>query len=738
MAVMGYTDRLNACPGEGVSVMVSCAESEYNARLVRLIHGDTHPDGPGYKAIAMPSPIDGTYPGVRQEIVRGSHLEVERLVLPSEFTIAIWVWPTSLGEEERGLLGHVSASGSGLTLTMDEQGRAALSLGGQEVVRTDAGMKLERWHLVTAACDPAAGRAYVGLGPVGGQIDLTERPLAPELAELARTESPFRVGACGGAGHFNGKLEEPAVLERALSLEDCVRLHGGAPLDRLGPLLARWDFGTGFASRQVADATGNGHDGRLVNRPTRVVTGRSWKGTEIDFRRVPEQYGAIHFHDDDLDDAEWETSFTWEVPDDLASGVYGIELDSAAGEDVVPVFVRPPRGTTTSPVALLIPTFSYLAYGNEHVLSDPQAREFFAGLGMGNEMVYPSQAQDVTILAERLHSLYDVHSDGSGVCHSSWRRPLLSLRPKYHEQDLSHGRGAAHQFNADLHLVDWLHEQGQEVDIITDCALHAEGPELLENYRVVLTGSHPEYYSERMLDSFASYLAGGGRAMYLGGDGFHWVTEVDPEQGHTVEVRRWGASSRCWDARPGEWYLESTGTLGGTWRFRDRAPQRLFGVGFTAQGTDENRPYERTPESYADEVKFVFEGLGERREIGAQPALVNGWGAAGFEIDRFDPELGSPDGTVVLATATGFTDRYQNTVEDIQLANSLQGGSVSPLVRADMVLVPHPNGGAVFSTGSISWSSCLSHADYDNDVSRITANVLRRFLGDDVFGSRRG
>ena len=44
-----------------------------------------------------------------------------------------------------------------------------------------------------------------------------------------------------------------------------------------------------------------------------------------------------------------------------------------------------------------------------------------------------------------------------------------------------------------------------------------------------------------------------------------------------------------------------------------------------------------------------------------------------------------------------------------------------------------PNGGAVFSTGSIAWCGSLSHNDYDNNVSRITENVLRRFVDGQPF-----
>ena len=44
-----------------------------------------------------------------------------------------------------------------------------------------------------------------------------------------------------------------------------------------------------------------------------------------------------------------------------------------------------------------------------------------------------------------------------------------------------------------------------------------------------------------------------------------------------------------------------------------------------------------------------------------------------------------------------------------------------------MVFYETPNGGGVFSVGSITWCGALAHRGYDNNVSRITANVLRRF-----------
>ena len=51
---------------------------------------------------------------------------------------------------------------------------------------------------------------------------------------------------------------------------------------------------------------------------------------------------------------------------------------------------------------------------------------------------------------------------------------------------------------------------------------------------------------------------------------------------------------------------------------------------------------------------------------------------------------------------------------------------VSPV--SDITMMDYPNGGAVFSAGSVTWTGSLSHNEYDNNVSRITQNVIDRFL----------
>ena len=191
-----------------------------------------------------------------------------------------------------------------------------------------------------------------------------------------------------------------------------------------------------------------------------------------------------------------------------------------------------------------------------------------------------------------------------------------------------------------------------------------------------------------------------------------------------------------WEAAPGECYHSTTGELGGLWRNRGRPPQKMVGVGFTSQGSGRNQSYRRLQDSFNPRVKFIFDGVPSDEMIGDFPALVLGHGAAGFEIDRVDTALGTPKHALRLASADGFSDRYQLAIEDQLVSSPNTGGSQSLAVRSDMVYFEGPCGGAVFSVGSISWCSCLSYNHYTNNVSRITENVLRHFARDDPVGDR--
>ncbi len=75
--------------------------------------------------------------------------------------------------------------------------------------------------------------------------------------------------------------------------------------------------------------------------------------------------------------------------------------------------------------------------------------------------------------------------------------------------------------------------------------------------------------------------------------------------------------------------------MGGLWRFRNRAPQEMVGVGFTSQGGGHNRPYRRQPDSLDPRATFIFEGLAPGELIGDYREDAH---TVGLTRDLFDAE----------------------------------------------------------------------------------------------------
>jgi N,N-dimethylformamidase len=718
--LLGYADRFSVENGGTIGFKVSSAlTGRYRATIERLRSADHV--GVGMKTALVETAANGEYPARLQPVSAGSYVEIdsaEPFALRS-FSLIAHVWPTTplLGRCQSIMGTWDERRSRGYALELDEVGGLALMIGDGETRRTLATGEplLERhWYLVAASYDAQTGEAWIGQRPLlrYARGDATSEK-AGLLGIAPAGGDAFRIAASGAGGFYNGKIDSPLVASRALGKAERGALMADATVPELGDaVVARWDFSREIPSTRVVDVSPRGRHGRTVNLPTRAMKGWNWDGSEYVWTHKPEHYGAIHFHDDDLYDCGWETDFSLTVPDDLPSGLYAAHLEQEGAEDWIPFVVRPKRGTARAPLALLLPTASYWAYGDTHHHLEWREGENVRG-------VFTTIDATTLFLAEHPEygcSMYDRHSDGSGVCYASRLRPVLNMRPKER----------LWQLPADTHLIDWLEEKGIAYDVLTEDDLDAEGEAMLAPYRCVMTGTHPEYPSKRMLDAFAAFQARGGRFMYMGGNGFYWRTSYHPELPGVIEMRRAEDGIRSWLAEGGEYYHSFTGELGGMWRRMGHAPQSIAGVGMTAQGFDVSTFYERTEASFDPRAAFIFEGVRKDERIG-DFGLIGG-GAAGWEIDRADPALGTPPHTLVMATATQFSSAYHWMKEELTHTHSAITGETCPYVRCDMVFYETPNGGGVFSTSSIAWAGALSHNGYDNNVSRITENVVRRFI----------
>jgi N,N-dimethylformamidase len=154
---------------------------------------------------------------------------------------------------------------------------------------------------------------------------------------------------------------------------------------------------------------------------------------------------------------------------------------------------------------------------------------------------------------------------------------------------------------------------------------------------------------------------------------------------------------------------------GGTWASRGLPPRAIVGVEFAANAHPHTTPhaiaFERTEAASDPRYRFVFDGLAADEPIGG---FGPGVGGAGYEMDAVFPEpLPGIASSVLLARAVHET---------------FYGPRRVPLAPAADLALREASGGAVFAAGSVTWTALLSHAGYRNSVSRVTENVLRRFI----------
>jgi N,N-dimethylformamidase len=322
--LIGYLDRFSTRPGEGIAVKVSSQfAAPYTADLVRIIHGDANPAGPGIKIAALPAAFAGEYPSRSQPVHSGSCAIVagrraDRFARPLHDRRSGAALAARRQDADRaGDRRRAVAVGRG-------RGRGAAAAGGR--VQIPAPMLTRRWYeLRVVASD--------------GRLRFRQTAVAAELGRRRfwrRRDAGAPPAYCGGwrsapvsppipvltttriAPFFNGRIEDPAIIADAIDEP--------TPIDpeRL-ECLAWWDFSREIPTDRIVDRE-HALPGRLLNLPTRAVRGSRWTGEETNWQHAPRHYAAVHFHEDDLYDCGWQTDFMVAIPGGMASGVYGVRL----------------------------------------------------------------------------------------------------------------------------------------------------------------------------------------------------------------------------------------------------------------------------------------------------------------------------------------------------------------------------------------------------------------------------
>ncbi len=736
LPLAGYADRLSVRPGETIAFKVSSQQDmPYQAKLVRIICADANPAGPGLVEEAVAAPFEGSHPSRAQPVNLGSFATVANtvdLASPNGLMFVATIWPTTpaLGRRQGVLSAYDPNVRLGVALAIGEDGSAEAILGATRI-KTRMPLETRRWARVWLSWSPVTRKLTVGqvalqLGKASGSPVTVDSFVEAGPSPLPPAGMAWTIGALGGdpvRGHFNGKIEAPVIIARALAPGEIEIAAASAT----GDDVARWDFAQGFDTTRVTDTGPNKLHGQLINLPARAMTGAKWTGREMCFRHAPAEYAAIHFHDDDLYDCGWATNFSWTVPAGLRSGIYAVRLTCGGAQDNIPFVVVPPKGKQNADLAILVSTYTYTVYHNH---ARPEAgTSKWREMWQSQSKAWGAYLENAFDHPEYGHSTYNFHSDGSGICHASWLRPMLTVRSGYitYPDQTIRGSGLRH-FPADTHLIAWAEAKGYSYDLITDEELDTEGLDLIKPYRVVMTGSHPEYHTGTMIDALQAYRDRGGRLIYMGGNGFYWKVARHKQLPGAIEIRRGEGGIRAWAAEAGEYYNAFDGEYGGLWRRNGRPPQSLVGVGFTAQGNFVGSYYRVRPEARASRAAWILEGVADEKlgDFG-----LSGHGAAGFELDRTDHRLGTPQHALVLAASEGHDPSAPWVLvpeEYLTHLTTWPGKKPADLIRADLTFFEAPNNGAVFATGSITFCGSLPHNNFDNNCSRLMVNVLNRFL----------
>ena len=537
MKVIGYSRELSVFPGDQVNFLVSCDTERYHADIVKLIHGDTNPDGPGFKIAPVSTNIDTDVGGRVQRVYSGSHVLVDdhpRLRLSRGFTLQVLIWPTTPLKGVQGLLTKWDGSreaGYGLFIGGDGCVEAWVGDGGN-VERISSGKPLLAgcWYLAAMSVDDGKVTVHQEplVTPANGRfafatsLESTTAVVTADAAVVVPADNGVPLVMAGFVerltdeptgvvvgGHYNGKLDRPrvhsAVLGRDRMDMQIERPHGPS-------LRGAWNFqeeitGRGIrAPRRITDVSANRLHGRAVNVPTRAVTGHNWEAKEQNFIHAPEQYGAIHFHDDDLGDAVGRS--TSRSPSRRAA--VGALRRAAAGRrrhGLCPVLracatrrgeahllsrsdqpaIWPTPTTTSAEWAPLAQLF--VARAHRDVGGQPRADRAPRASAFHLRRAQPT-ARGLLLVAAQAHTEH-----AAGV-------PALAV-------------AVAVAVQRRLHLLDWLIRRAYEFDVVADQDLHHEGADVLRPYGSSSPGRTPSTTPSRC--STRCSLRRGRRAAHVHG-----------------------------------------------------------------------------------------------------------------------------------------------------------------------------------------------------------------------------
>jgi hypothetical protein len=319
----------------------------------------------------------------------------------------------------------------------------------------------------------------------------------------------------------------------------------------------------------------------------------------------------------------WTTSFTVATAASWTSGVYAAKLISPQGNEFDVMFVVRPANPSAG-IAVVLPTNTYNAYNA------------WAG-----------------------HNQYTDGQDGE-------QRVVTMQRPNI--QTAIGPTGAInHTLYSDLLLLNWMTSAGVTYDVYSDLDVDGSGAAWMPQYKAIVLGSHPEYWTQTARENLISYQSIGGRVISTGGNCIY--EEMSYTANRSAIIFRNTAGDRNLFQNLGEFESDILGTSYNPASYLDFYPYEVVTDHSFLNGT----------------------GLSVGATFGSTGYNV---AASGWEVDW---------------AASGISD----------LVVIAQG--LNPNGGASMCYLPTSAGGWVFTTGSISFNGSIAS---DPAIQQILRNVF--------------
>lgn len=370
----------------------------------------------------------------------------------------------------------------------------------------------------------------------------------------------------------------------------------------------------------------------------------------------------------------WPVAHTLKIPADWRTGYYECRIRSQApglaeGTSTLFFVVRPKEPGKHSKILLQLSTNTYNAYTNWNG-----------------------------------YSLYAYHGR-----HKVQGRRVSFDRPQYSQFG-----------NWELPFVAWAEANGYPIDYAVNSDLEFR-PELLKQYKLVLSLGHDEYWSSPMRDHLEAFIGNGGNAAFFSGNTCCWQVRSEDN----------GRALVCWKQSFGDDPIYKTSDhklLSTAWSHYlvNRPENQLTGVGFLWGG------YRKSHGQFMDDPAeytvhrpdhWLFAGTGVKRgdKFGNKDTIV-GYECDGCELAWKDglptPTFrdGTPKNFEVLATCPA---RWHP--DDCEWYEKWEKGRTG-----NAVIGTYTRGGTVVTVGSTDWS----HGLRGNDavVVRVTKNVLDKLV----------